>query len=254
MAIWKGAHANSFSSGRSGHKPEAIVIHIMDGTLIGTDSWFNDPISQVAAHYGIGRKGEVHQYVRETDTAYHAGTVDRPSWTRIKRREQGNGFINPNFYTIGIEHEGKGLDAAAWPAAMRQASLVLVADIARRWSIPIDADHIIPHHAIRAGKPDCPGRGLDFAAYLRDLAGVAIAPPPPRAERPFAVTARIARTAFIRANPHTQGIPLRKAFAGDKFQSVAAVTGEDFDGNENWLRNPADEFVWAGNTDQPYPR
>ena len=35
-------------------KPELIVLHIMDGTLSGTDSWFADPSSQVSSHYGIG--------------------------------------------------------------------------------------------------------------------------------------------------------------------------------------------------------
>jgi hypothetical protein len=49
--------------GRGGFRPEAIVIHIMEGTLGGTDDWFNNPASKVSAHYGIGRNGQVHQYV-----------------------------------------------------------------------------------------------------------------------------------------------------------------------------------------------
>jgi N-acetylmuramoyl-L-alanine amidase len=102
MAIWTGAHPGNFRTGRRGYRPEAVVIHIMDGSLIGTDSWFNDPKSSVSAHYGIGRKGEVHQYVKEIDSAFHAGTVDRPEWKLIKRKREGGGFINPNFYTIGI--------------------------------------------------------------------------------------------------------------------------------------------------------
>ncbi len=38
--VWKGSP--NFWSGRQGHKPEGIVIHIMAGTLIGTDAWFNN--------------------------------------------------------------------------------------------------------------------------------------------------------------------------------------------------------------------
>src|SRR5205814_10677286 len=73
---WIGCAGANFRSGRApGFKPEAVVIHIMDGTLTGTDSWFNNPQAQVSAHYGIGRGGEVHQYVDEKDTAFHAGTV-----------------------------------------------------------------------------------------------------------------------------------------------------------------------------------
>ena len=62
MPIWKGAHSQNFHPERAGYHPEAVVLHIMDGSLIGTDSWFNDAKSQVSAHYGVGRTGEVHQY------------------------------------------------------------------------------------------------------------------------------------------------------------------------------------------------
>ncbi len=51
----------NFWVGRKGYRPEAIVIHIMDGTLVGTDSWFANHTSQVSSHYGIGKNGEVHQ-------------------------------------------------------------------------------------------------------------------------------------------------------------------------------------------------
>jgi N-acetylmuramoyl-L-alanine amidase len=30
----------NYTKGRAGYKPVAIVIHIMEGTLNGTDSWF----------------------------------------------------------------------------------------------------------------------------------------------------------------------------------------------------------------------
>src|SRR4051812_2092827 len=105
--IWKGA-AN-FAPGRRGWRPEAIVIHVMDGSLVGTDSWFNNRVSGVSAHYGIGKDGEVHQYVKETDTAYHAGTIKNPTWSLIRKDAEGR-YINPNYYTIGVEHAGWGED------------------------------------------------------------------------------------------------------------------------------------------------
>jgi N-acetylmuramoyl-L-alanine amidase len=63
----------NFVVGRGSQKPEIIVIHIMAGTLIGTDSHFSSPFSQVSTHYGIGFNGEVHQYVKEEDTAWGNG-------------------------------------------------------------------------------------------------------------------------------------------------------------------------------------
>lgn len=139
----------NFWQGRKGYRPEVVVIHIMDGTLAGTDSWFANPASQVSAHFGIGKNGEAHQYVKEEDTAWHAGRIDAPSWKLIKPSS-----VNPNLYTIGIEHEGKPGDA--WTDAMKQSSAELIREICTRWQIPIDRDHIIGHYQIFSKKPNCP--------------------------------------------------------------------------------------------------
>ena len=250
MAIWKGAHPRNFHAGREGRRPEAIVIHVMDGSLAGTGAWFNNPGARVSAHYGIGKDGQVHQYVRESDAAFHVGTVDRPIWPGI-RLEQGK-VVNPNLYTIGIEHEGRGASLALWPGKMRAASLALAADIVRRWSIPIDDLHIIPHCAIRRSKPDCPGKGLDLDAYVRDLRGQ-VAPTPSPRERPFAATVRIVRKLNVRDEPSTQVPVRRQLIAGDTFAAIAIVAGETVSGNANWYRSAAGEHIWAGNTDQPLP-
>lgn len=158
----------NFRKGRVGQAPIAIVIHIMEGSLVGTDAWFASADSGVSAHYGLGKKGEVHQYVREEDAAQHAGVVDRPTWTLLKHRDNGKP-VNPNYYTIGIEHEGKNGETFA--DAMYQASAELIAGIASRWSIPIDSDHVIPHHAIRFSKP-CPGNGVDLNKLIAMAKGM----------------------------------------------------------------------------------
>ncbi len=144
----------NFSAGRRGYYPEAIVIHIMEGMLAGTDSWFQNPKSKVSAHYGIGINGEIHHYVRESDTAWHAGRVNDPQWSLIKRDAADDKFINPNYYTIGIEHEG--YKESKWTAEMYDSSADLVSGIGARWNIPIDREHIIGHREIYALK-SCPG-------------------------------------------------------------------------------------------------
>jgi N-acetyl-anhydromuramyl-L-alanine amidase AmpD len=245
-AIWKGAHSSNFRAGRpNGHKPEAIVIHIMDGSLAGTDAWFNDRTSGVSAHYGIGKRGAVHQYVKEGDTAFHAGTVVRPTWPLLKPR------VNPNFYTIGIEHEGFGAPGTGWPEAMLQASLALVGDIARRWSIPVDLDHIIPHRMIRATKPHCPGRGIDLGDYVGSLGDGSTPAERPVPETKARITARVVRNAHVRREPRTDTVPLRTLLPNDVFKSVATAKGEEVGGNGLWLRNASREYLWAGNTDRP---
>lgn len=152
----------NFWSGRKGYRPEAVVIHIMDGTLVGTDSWFANTTSQVSAHYGIGKNGEVHQYVQESDAAWHAGRVDAPVWKLIKSN------INPNLYTIGIEHEGKPDDV--WTDAMKQSSATLIREICQRWQIPIDRDHVIGHFEIFSKKPNCPATNKQILDELVALA------------------------------------------------------------------------------------
>ena len=153
----------NFWAGRKGYRPEGVVIHIMDGTLVGTDSWFANPASLVSSHYGIGRTGEVHQYVKEEDTAWHAGRVDAPVWKLIKSN------INPNLYTVGIEHEGKPDDV--WTDAMKQSSAALIREICQRWQIPIDRNHIVGHFEIFSKKPNCPARDKKIIDEIVALAG-----------------------------------------------------------------------------------
>lgn len=140
----------NFTKGRGTFKPEIIVIHIMAGSIEGTDSWFADPASQVSAHYGVGYRGEVHKYVNEEDTAWHAGRVKNPTFSLYKPG------INPNIYTIGIEHEGMNLSVDSTPE-QKKASAALIAEISTRWNIPLDRDHIIGHYQIFSDKPYCPG-------------------------------------------------------------------------------------------------
>jgi N-acetyl-anhydromuramyl-L-alanine amidase AmpD len=113
----------------------------------------------------VGKNGEIHQYVAESDTAFHVGVVDHPAWPLLKAG------INPNLYTIGIEHEGR--DGDALTPAQLHASAALIAAIAKRWKIPLDAQHIIRHHDIRRGKP-CPGAGFDVAALITAAKGVSL--------------------------------------------------------------------------------
>lgn len=74
----------------------------MGGSLAGTDSWFNNPASQVSAHYGVGLDGALHQYVKLEDGAWANGVLEPGnSW-------MGPAGINPNLLTVGIETEDKG--------------------------------------------------------------------------------------------------------------------------------------------------
>jgi hypothetical protein len=78
----------NYTKGRQGASIDKIVCHWMAGTLSSTDSVFQNTTRQTSAHYGVGQDGQVHQYVKESDTAWHAGNWDA------------------NITSVGIEHEG----------------------------------------------------------------------------------------------------------------------------------------------------
>jgi N-acetylmuramoyl-L-alanine amidase len=139
----------NFRVGRNGYKPEIITIHIMAGSLAGTDSWFASPTSQVSSHYGVGLKGEVHQYVKDEDQAWTQGYVNNPTFKLYKPG------VNPNAYCLSIEHEG--FDLSNGTEAQLNASAELIRTLAARHNIPIDRDHIIGHYEIdKTRKPNCP--------------------------------------------------------------------------------------------------
>lgn len=76
---------------KGGCHPRLVILHIMAGTMAGTDSWFRNPAAQVSAHFGVPKTGRSRQWVNTSDTAWHAA--------------------NANPYAIGIENEGKPGDA-----------------------------------------------------------------------------------------------------------------------------------------------
>ncbi len=145
--------------GRFGFKPEAIVLHIAEGSLIGAYSWFNTPTSKVSSHYMVGKNGEVWQFVADENTAWHAGGAMNPTWNLLKPN------VNPNFYTIGIENEG--FTGNTFTDSMYTSLAQLIALLCQKFDIPLDRDHIIGHYQINSvSRANCPGSGLDFSKLI----------------------------------------------------------------------------------------
>jgi len=109
MTTWIGSP--NYSAGRGGKAIEFIVCHWIVGDVPAADAAFTNPAKKTSAHYAVGN-GIVHQYVKEQDTAWHAGNFD------INQR------------SIGIEHRG----APTMPItdATYNTSADLIADICRR--------------------------------------------------------------------------------------------------------------------------
>lgn len=127
------AHPNNYGK-RYGHKIDKIILHWIAGTLESCDATFQSPTRKASAHYGIAND-QVHQYVPESEAAWHAGnlTINRES--------------------ISIEHEGGPNLPISEQTYHTSASLVK--DICDRHDIPLDRDHIKGHREISATQ--CPG-------------------------------------------------------------------------------------------------
>lgn len=153
----------NYQKGRKGAFPvDRIVIHVTEGNAISVRHWFKNPAAQASTHYLVTRAGEIYQFVREEDTAWGNGRVDKPKAQVVKDREGSN----PNWWTISIEHEGTGLHDLT--DAQRKASLWLMRDIQKRHHrITFDRAHVIRHNEIFSLK-SCPG-AIDVDRLVREL-------------------------------------------------------------------------------------
>jgi len=116
----------NYTGGRSA-KIDRIIIHWMAGTLAATDAVFQDSKRKTSAHYGI-EDNNIHQYVNEGDTAWHAGVSSM------------------NSRSIGIEHSAApGREATT---STIDNSAALVARIAKEYGIPLDRQHVIKHSEV----------------------------------------------------------------------------------------------------------
>ncbi len=159
-------HYSPNKSSRDGVTVDQIIVHIMQGTFSGSESWFMNRSSSVSSHYLISTEGEILQMVKLSDKAWHAGTH--------------------NSRSVGIEHEGfSGSDVhsdTVITEAEYQASAMVSRWLTERYNIPrvhIDA-YISPYHVNAtisnrtgilghndaSGKPHCPGANWDWNRYL----------------------------------------------------------------------------------------
>ena len=124
-----------------------VVVHTMQGSYSGSIAWFQDPVSDVSAHFCMrAEDGEITQMVRLTDRAWHVG--------------------NSNSVAIGIEHEGFVDDASwyTWPMYTRSAQLARW--LADHHGLPLDRDHIVGHVELPQQTHTDPGPNWNWDLYM----------------------------------------------------------------------------------------
>jgi len=154
------ANSNNYKVGRDGRAIDMVIIHTVVGSLNSAVTVFQNPGRIASAHYIVGLQGRIVQMVKETDTAYHAGNWD------------------VNLRSIGIEHEDNGDYNGPRTPTLYETSANLVADICKRYNIPIDRNHIKGHREVSIAGTACPD-SLDVDRITNRAREIAFPPPPP---------------------------------------------------------------------------
>ncbi|MCK1794699.1 amidase [Streptomyces sp. XM4193] len=150
-AKWAPAHSSNFTAGRT-QSIDTVVVHVTQGSYAGSISWYQNPESNVSAHYTIrSSDGEVTQSVRDADTAWHAR--------------------NANSHSVGIEHEGYVDDAAWFTDSMYRSSAALTKHLAAKHNIPKDRQHIVGHVEVPGNDHTDPGPHWDWDYYMELIDG-----------------------------------------------------------------------------------
>ncbi|MBL8047832.1 MAG: N-acetylmuramoyl-L-alanine amidase [Chthonomonas sp.] len=145
-ALWNPAYSGNYSTSNrpSTYPITHVVIHIMEGTYSGSISWFQNPSSNVSAHYMVrSSDGQITQMVREKDIAWHAGVT----------------FYNQQ--AVGIEHEATSTSTSWYTDNLYWASARLTRYLTAKYNIPLTRTYIIGHRETGRATT-CPGPYWDF--------------------------------------------------------------------------------------------
>lgn len=175
MAIIQMGNKYTNSGSRDGYVPCAIVNHISSGSMSSMDSWFTSASNNVSsAHFGVAKDGRIHQYVDIRRMAWAngltaTGTTKAPA--KVVRDRPG---INPNKYTISIEHEGMDGDLTEPQfASSIWLHRYIQQEVERIWGkkLLLDSVHVIGHCDIDPiRKANCPGPKFPWARLRSALA------------------------------------------------------------------------------------
>ncbi|MDA8354483.1 MAG: N-acetylmuramoyl-L-alanine amidase [Firmicutes bacterium] len=151
-ARWIPADSSNYNAANregDGNDIDKVVIHTTQGSYAGAISWFQNPSSNVSAHYVIrSSDGEITQMVQDSDIAWHAGNWDY------------------NVHSIGIEHEGYVEEPGWYTDSMYRSSAALTRWLCDQYEIPRDRSHIIGHSEVPGATHTDPGSQWDWNYYM----------------------------------------------------------------------------------------
>lgn len=170
--IWKGnKHTNK--SSRRGHIPDVIVNHVVGGSAKSCISWFTSPNNNVSsAHFLVSKDGNIYQFVDIKESSWASGlTSGLKHATADIVHERGG--LNPNRYSISIEHEGTNGELTD---KQLEATIFLHKHIKEEINriygkkIELSRKNVIGHFEIdNKRKPYCPGPKFPWDELMNRL-------------------------------------------------------------------------------------
>lgn len=148
-----------------------VVVHIMAGTLEGSQSWFDNSKAQASSHFGTGKDGELRQWVDTADRAWAQGSGNRTY--------------------LSVENEGQGGDSLT--GAQITANAKVLAWAHKQYGVPLQlakavGDKGLAYHALGGaawgGHTSCPGSRIvaqlpEIVEEAKKIAGVPAPTPVP---------------------------------------------------------------------------
>lgn len=216
---WVPASSSNYTA-RSSRTINLIVIHTIEGSEQSGINTFQNPRSNVSAHYVVSYAGRITQMVRDKDIAWHA-------------RSAGNNT------GIGIENEGFS-GRNNWTTAQLNALADLVRGLCERYGIPKDRAHIKGHSEIPGNDHGDPGRFFPWDRFMTLVRGGQTSTPPPATTPPPAGSTFAIETTASSLNVRTgvMGTVLGSVPAGSRFVVRAQQSGWyqiDYRGRSAWI-------------------
>ena len=239
-----GCADRNFRRGRPSHlRVEAVVIHLIDGSLQSADGSFLDNTlpGPRSAHYAVGRAGEIHRYVLEEDTAFHCRPHRRADLARFearaRRRLHQSELLHdwhrargPRRRRLAGRHVCRQRRAVARHrlASSRPAAAVAT----QRGPASRDpGDQIVPRSRDGRRTTHCARDGP--------------------ARRRSASAAHAIDLNVRSGSPSTKAPIVRVIPAGEAVNVVRQVSGESVNGISRWFQNVDDDFLWGGALEEP---
>lgn len=166
-ATWRPIPVNFTKGGQDSVR--GVVIHIMAGTLAGTDSWFRNTKAQASSHFGTGKAGALYQWVDTVDRAWAQAGGNR-DWLSIENEGKGGD-------TLTDEQLNRCAEVLAWAHKTHGVPLQLATSTSGKG---------LAYHgmggAAWGGHTSCPGPKIvaqlgEILARAKRIAGVVPAKP-----------------------------------------------------------------------------